>query len=194
MTQNKRNYFRLDVTAPLAYRVLPMNVEPSALVATADSAFVKDFFVDHLKKLDEEIHEVLEQIGVKSQLLAKALTAINRKMDFLLDTIDEKNLIQTLPMVTFNLSGGGIAFTMNQPAEMGQLIEVIMLLDETGNPLILRGRVVKTRPKDDSGYWVSIEFTDISEDDRRLLIFFIQTREIQAHYAQKGQAPNPASQ
>lgn len=186
MRRDKRSYYRIDVIMPCSYRILSLKeAEETVLPSSPDSKYIEEYFMENLSQLDEQINEVISHINQKSSLLASALTAMNSKINFLLQTIDEKQLSRAIPQRLVNLSGGGIAIDVEEDVETTDKVDLLIkpLANET--PILVRCDIVSVKPKADGseGATIALSYQDLSEDDRRKLVYFIQSKEIE--YAQK---------
>lgn len=187
MRRNKRSYYRIDVIMPCSYRVLTNEeAEKTPLPDNPDSKYIEEYFMTNLAELDSQINEVISQINLKSSLLASALTAMNSKINFLLQTIDEKQLSRAIPQRLVNLSGGGIAIDIEEPVTITDKIDLLIKPLPEESPILVRCDIVSITPlpeEDSEGYTVALFYQALSEDDRRKLVYFVQSKEIE--YAQK---------
>lgn len=185
MRRDKRSYYRIDVIMPCSYRILSLKeAEETVLPSTPDSKYIEEYFMTNLAQLDEQITEVISHINQKSSLLASALTAMNSKINFLLQTIDEKQLSRAIPQRLVNLSGGGIAIDVEEEVSPTDKVDLLIkpLPDEA--PILVRCDIVSIKPlADEEGSTIALSYQALSEDDRRKLVYFIQSKEIE--YAQK---------
>lgn len=186
MRRDKRSYYRIDVIMPCSYRILTAKEAQENLLPTApDAKYIEDYFMTNLTQLDEHINDVISQINQKSSVLASALTAMNSKINFLLQTIDEKQLSRAIPQRLVNLSGGGIAIEVEEDVTIEHKIDLLIkpLADEA--PILVRCDIVsvKPHPNKEAGATIALSYQALSEDDRRKLVYFIQSKEIE--YAQK---------
>ncbi len=187
MRRDKRSYYRIDVIMPCSYRVLTNEeAEKTPLPDNPDSKYIEEYFMTNLAELDSQINEVISQINLKSSLLASALTAMNSKINFLLQTIDEKQLSRAIPQRLVNLSGGGIAIDIEEPVTITDKIDLLIKPLPEESPILVRCDIVSIKPlpeEDSEGYTVALFYQALSEDDRRKLVYFVQSKEIE--YAQK---------
>lgn len=180
MTQEQRSFFRLDVMLPCSYRILSAEqAENEPLPTHADTGFIEKYFMHNLVQLDKEINDLVDQIGTKSTILADALTAINNKVSFFLQTIDQDKLTQCIPQRMVNLSAGGICFSINEKISQGDIVDVLLVPLKDEGPIIARCYIVKITHSGGSEV-VSLKFDNLNENDRRKLVYFIQTKEVEA--------------
>ncbi|MBD3611738.1 MAG: PilZ domain-containing protein, partial [Hydrogenovibrio crunogenus] len=153
----------------------------------ADSNYIEKHFMNNLAELDEQINTIVSQIGQKSTLLATALTALNSKLDFLLHTVDKKQLVHAIPQQMVNISAGGVAIKVNEPVTETDKVDLLIQPLEEEPPILVRCSIVKIIPDKDiaTASTVALEYENLSEDDRRKLVYFIQSKEIEMANKQK---------
>jgi hypothetical protein len=184
MNQDQRLFFRIDVMLPCSYRVLSaQQAEKLVLPDTPDSQYIEEYFMHNLAELDAQIQEVIGQINQKSGLLASALMAMNSKINFMMQTIDTSQLSRAIPQMLVNLSANGISFTVDEAPELTDKVDLLIQPIESEPPVLVRCDIVKITPTHTQGeeprYQMALAFNNISEDDRRKLVFFIQAKEIE---------------
>lgn len=179
MSKEQRLFFRIDAMLPCSYRVVSKeDAEQHPLPSNPDASYIEKYFMDNLGELDEQINELISQINTKSTVLATVLKAINSKVNFFIQTMDESQLTHSIPQRMVNISAGGISFDVHEHVELEDKIDLLLkpLKDEA--PILIRCNVVKLIPKGSSNI-VALEFQNISEDERRKIVYFIQTKEIE---------------
>jgi Tfp pilus assembly protein PilZ len=75
-----------------------------------------------------------------------------------------------------DIGGGGICLVTNEPLAQGKEILIKMFLPDSNKPLFINGRVVwnkDNQEKDTGGYLNGIEFFNVKEQDRSLIIKFV---------------------
>ena len=180
MHKDQRSFYRIDVVMPCSYRVLSLQeAEETLLPASPDAEYIENYFINNIAQLDEQINEIISHISDKSSLLATALTAMNSKINFMIQTIDEKQLTKAIPQRQVNLSGGGIAIDIEEEVHLSDKIDLLIKPLEKEAPILVRCDIVKITPLE-NGCNVALEYQDLSEEDRRKLIYFIQAKEIES--------------
>lgn len=173
---------------PCSYRIIAQeDLEKVVLPDNPDAKYIEEYFMQNLTQLDEQINEVIGQINQKSSLLASALMAMNSKINFMMQTIDASQLTRAIPQRLVNLSGGGISFNINEPINLTDKIDLLIKPLENEAPILVRCDVVQVAPvvDDEECFNVSLSYQNLSEDDRRKLVFFIQSKEIEAARQQR---------
>ncbi|WP_373018283.1 PilZ domain-containing protein [Thiomicrorhabdus sp.] len=182
MKNDQRLFFRIDVMMPCSYRIVSKDeLEKITLPEIPDSKYIEEYFMQNLAQLDEQINEVVAQINLKSSLLASALSAMNSKINFMMQTIDANQLARAIPQRLVNLSGGGVSFNINETIEPDDKIDLLIKPLENEPPILVRCDVVNITAieDEDNAFRVALEYQNLAEDDRRKLLFFIQSKEIE---------------
>jgi hypothetical protein len=175
----QRAYYRMDTMLPMSYRILSESEASLQLPATADAAFIEHYFPSALSEIETRVQASIDTIRDKSALMADALTAINEKLNFIMHGLGEEAIKHTLPTLPVNLSAGGLSFSVSQPIADKTTIDLILFLNIQAEPLLLRSHVVKVIPHPDASFTVAVEFTNLTEEMRRQLVYFIQTKELE---------------
>lgn len=180
-SKNSRSFFRIDVMLPCSYRIVPEEEAINQPLPTApDAGYIEKYFMENLTQLDEQLSTVISQIGQKSTLLATALTAMNSKINFLLQTVDRKQLVHAIPQRMVNISAGGVAIKVTEDANTNDKVDLLIQPLEDESPVLVRCNIVKIIPEPDGiGSTLALEYQNMTEDDRRKLVYFIQSKEIE---------------
>ncbi len=180
-SKNSRSFFRIDVMLPCSYRIVTEEEAINQPLPTApDAGYIEKYFMENLTQLDEQLSTVISQIGQKSTLLATALTAMNSKINFLLQTVDRKQLVHAIPQRMVNISAGGVAIKISENVDTNDKVDLLFQPLEEESPVLVRCNIVKIMPETDgSAATVSLEYQNMTEDDRRKLVYFIQSKEIE---------------
>ena len=189
MSAEHRNFFRLDVMLPCSYRVLTQEeAQKFPLPDTPNPDFIEHYFMENLTELNKQIDDLIIQISGKSALMGSALNAINSKVDFLLQSVDTKQLTRTIPTRMVNISGNGVAIQIDEPITKEHLVDLLIKPLEDEDPILVRCKVVniKKQASCTNCNWVALTYQHISEDDRRKLIYFLQQKEIESAQQEKG--------
>jgi len=185
-SKNSRSFYRIDVMLPCSYRIISeQEAKDHPLPNQPDASYIETYFLENFSELETQIQDVISEIGQKSAVVASALGALNNKINFMLQTIDKKQLVAAIPQRMVNLSAGGIAFQVQEPVENTDSVDLLLqpLADES--PILVRAKVVKIIPETNNAKTIALEYTNLTEEDRRKLVYFIQSKEIE--YAHKSE-------
>lgn len=174
-----RAYYRMDTMLPMSYRVLTATEAMTPLPNTADAVFIEHYFPSVLNEIDARLQEKINIIHDKSSLMADALGALNEKLNFILYSLGDKAIKHMLPPMLVNISAGGLAFNSATEIPLNSIIDLIIHLNNNVEPLLIRSQVVKVIPNPDATVMIAVEFIQLTEEVRRQLVYFIQTKELE---------------
>ena len=173
--RNTRTHLRMDVMILLQHRKLSAkeyeeiehaNPNDSEVEFTPQSFFLQPFIDDKDKE---------EEVGDIDPFVINALLDINIKLSLILNMLssEKKKSIFTKDPTKVNLSEGGIGFTIKESVEIGEILELKMLLPIFPIAIIkVWGKVVRKNPQGD-GNTIGIEYTKIKEEDQNKIVHYI---------------------
>lgn len=107
-------------------------------------------------------------------------------MNLLVASLEEKNKVEKLSLMTYDISGGGVAFlTHTRIVERDSVIKGIIHLNED-KQIEFTGKVVHVIQQPNKIYRNSIEFIDMSEQVRSEIIQFCMFKQIELRNKIKG--------
>lgn len=162
MSDNQRDFYRIQDRLLMAWRF----VEAEA-VTESESA---------LSTVNRELEEELLELHDESPETAKALTLLNRKIDFLISSVQGSSDKPTnlggfcdKALVDVSLSGSGMGYFSVINAEEGSYVEVILNLESIDVEITVRMVIIESRISADSenpGFWLRGRFTE--EQDKQV--------------------------
>ena len=182
MTLKQKAFYRIDVDLPCYYKVLSYEeAEESSLPDIVSGDYMREHFFDQLQLLNQDIEEQIETIEKKSTLISECLRSMNRKIDFFMQTVDEQQLSNVLPIRRVNLSANGVAMEIVGDIDPTCKVDLIMRPLKNESPVAVRCDIVHIgeQPGSSDSHWVAMKYQHINEDNRRKLIYFVQTKEIE---------------
>jgi len=182
MSKRQKAFFRIDVELPCYYQILTREeAEQTVLPNQVSPEYMRKHFVEQLILIEDDLNAQISKLEEKSQLLANCMRALNQKLDFLMQTVDDKQLANTLPIRKVNLSANGIALEVKEPISMDHKVDIIMRPLKNELPVAVRCDVVhiKSLNNSENSHWVGMSYQNITEENQRKLIYFIQTKEIE---------------
>lgn len=181
--EEKRRYFRVNDTINLLHKVIDetrvkdlshttTDMLGSCTLNAALEVLNQDakLLAPRLERRDPEFFEYLKILDTKINLLAQALTVDD-------DEFSEHDKREV------SLSATGLAFSNDQPIEVGALLELRMLLNSCLAVIVAYARVVQS--KDISAdnprhpYAICVEYINLKEEDRELLIKHVVKKQLQ---------------
>ncbi|HOF04146.1 MAG TPA: PilZ domain-containing protein [Syntrophales bacterium] len=162
---NRREYSRVYAYIPLGYRLVGPDEHHSLHARFSGDAAIADF------KLLPEITDTPE---------AEWFQIINKKLDMIIRLLTVQGEgFQLLPYKAVNISGSGISFSTAEPFQVGDTVELKMILAGVQSaPLYLYAYgEVKKAERQTSGYVVSAKFIKMDDAIRDEIVRFVFERE-----------------
>ena len=169
-TADRRRFFRVDDTISLSYQLIDENTVAQGLKSSAylnneySLAATLDVLsqeamriMQHLEKQNSEFLELYQVLDAKINAMAQAVMFIG-------SNVDAQNCQDV------SLSAAGLAFQQQTALELGQNLAIEMYLPSTLALILVYGRVVNCQADDAGQHVISVEYTQIREEDQELLI------------------------
>lgn len=181
---DRRRFFRIDDSVRLTYRPVDRD-ELEDLINELDAGQVGNFtLMSSLATISSQMAVSMHRIEHIDTDIAAYLKALDKKIDVLGKAFlsQEKDTISTCAEAV-NISAGGIALDVREPLEVGQMVEVKLLLFPSFTGLMAYGEVIyaeKLSPEeqhDDYSHEMRIEFNHMREQDRDILIRHVLRRQ-----------------
>ncbi|MGR8921773.1 MAG: PilZ domain-containing protein [Gammaproteobacteria bacterium] len=197
MESERRRYFRITDRALVKYRVLA----DEALDDERRFVFLNEVRAANLHGalmgIDIRLGDLFEVVRNESKATAEALELMNRKLT-LLERVVAMETSTKSPIdyrenapLDVSLSGGGMAMPSEERLEPGTHLAIDLVLLPSNHPMRVIGRVVECSATE-RGTTLSVEFVDMREEDRDVLIQHIvrkQSEELrQERAAERGHA------
>lgn len=186
MTTERRRYFRIDDQALVKYRVIDARALPWERRLIQFNEIRATNLQAALQGLDARLQTLLDQITGEHPALGQALELLNRKLGLIEDVVALESArggqhagTEHQPRA-LSLSGGGLALDTDEAMGLGTLLVVDLILLPGHHPMRTIGRVVDCRAAAAGGHIVAVEFEEIRETDRDLLIGHIARRQAAA--------------
>lgn len=183
-TENRRRYFRIDDVIDLSYRVIDKQD-----VAESSSHNITNILNDctlsaALENVTRESASLLLRIEKSKPDIAHYLRLLDKKIDLLAQAImmqgsqpDKKKPCE------INLSASGLAFYSDKALDVDVFLELRMVLVSIGIVIITCCKVIlcKNNQSADGGspYQISVDFVDMTEQVRELLIKHMVKKQMQ---------------
>lgn len=182
-TDERRGFFRIDDEVNLFYKKIDAKLvtEPHHLndnilnncsLSTALEMVAQDSAVilHRLDKSHPDVADYLRLIDTKIDLLAQAIMM----QGFQFKENDTRNV---------NISATGMAFNCEEALNEGDYLEIKLLLVSSMAVIVTYGRVVyrKNSPSNDNRYpyFVGVDFINMKDEDRELLIKYVVKKQLQ---------------
>lgn len=181
MTDERREFFRIDDSIQVSYRV----IESAELPATIDDQRLQnDRFtvMTRLHAISQRLSSSFHRIEQRDPDMAEYLKALDEKIDLLGKSfLAEEEGMLGQPSRSVNLSAGGLAMDVSEVLTVGDLVEIKLLLLPAYTGVVAFGEVVDVAASQNRDveypYHVRINFTLIRDSDQDALIRHIMRRQ-----------------
>lgn len=175
---DRRNFFRVDDVLPLVMKRVDMDISciKARMLFTLQSREENPLYPD--LPPDENIPPDLWKI----------LLDINSKLNFVLEVLHpESQSLSQARNIPVSLSASGIRLKTESPFDLGDLLELRMMLQlQCPLWLALYGHVVKKTPVADDVYDMAIRFCDMDEEIRDKISQYCLKRQREIIREQRG--------
>ena len=180
---DRRRFFRIDDEIILFFREVSAEQVPDIGTFSKDS--IDNYSLrSALEHIGQETRSQLSRIEQSQPEIAEYLKGIEKKIDILGQAIVMKDSdLSDQPTREVNLSASGIAFASEVTVETGQILKLKMVLPPYLIGVVTYGKVIHCKPNDADNdkfpYRIGVEFFDIQEEDREILIRHIMKKQMQ---------------
>lgn len=167
--QERRRYFRIDDEVALSYRLVSNEelVRDEGLQITADSSAS---LANELERMNEVSRIHFRHVEKESPEVARYFSFIESKITLLAHHLmkgtDELFIKTTQPV---NISGSGVSFNVEEALNVADCVEVKFILTPSLASIKAFSTVVSCSP-DGEQFKVAVEFSQLNDEDRDLLI------------------------
>jgi len=185
----RRRFFRIDDAINLYYKVVD---EQDVIAASkmSDDVLNNCSLVTALDMLDQESRMLMFRVEKNEPEIAEYLKTLDSKINLLAQAVmrqgkdfSEGNVFNT------NISASGLAIEIEHSIEVGEYLEIKLLLTSCIAVILVYGRVVYCKENDHKNasmpYQVGIDYINLNDQDREILIKHIVKRQMQQIREQK---------
>lgn len=180
ITEDRRRFFRIDDAVNLYYRIVD---EQTVIAAskTSDDVLTSCSLVTALEVLGQESRSVLYRIEKKEPEIAEYLKLMDSKINLLSQAVlQQSNDLSEGSVCNTNLSASGLAIEVDTPIQVGEYIEVKLFLSSCVAVILLYGKVVYCKENSESSsYQIGVDYINLKDEDREILIKHIVKRQMQ---------------
>lgn len=171
-SEERRAYFRIldNIGLRVSYHNTASSPEaPIKLYQQLPSEF---HTLNQLRQLNEDLQPLLAQLQQTDPLYSEITRHLNHKIDLLGQLCMSQRLRKKFPIQSVSLSAGGLAFQYYQSIAAGQLLQLEIVLYSMLTAICCVARVIDCEPQHNSEthYKIRVEYVDIDEQDRDLLV------------------------
>jgi len=182
-TEDRRRFFRIDDAINLYYRVVDEQTVVSASKMT-DEVLSSCSLVTALDVLGQQSRSALYRIEKKDEEIAEYLKIMDAKISLLSQAVlQQGNDLSESQLCNTNLSASGLAIEVDSPVKEGEFLEVKLFLSSCVAVILLYGKVIycrkNTQENSVSPFQIGIDYINLKDEDREILIKHIVKRQMQ---------------
>lgn len=185
MSSERRQYFRIQDSVLIRYRVLQSDMQDAVQREAEMNRTRIENARAALYGIETDFQEMCEKISRDQPALVSVLQVLNRKINLLERVISTEVLTPSTTEYTehepkaVNLSGGGLSVNADSPLAKNASLVIDLVLLPSHEPMRIFGTVVYCRPLDEGGHEIGIEFNEIRHQDQERLIQHVLNRQSQ---------------
>lgn len=182
IAEDRRRFFRIDDAVNLYYKIVDEKAVVAASKTTGD-LLSNCTLVTALDVLDQESRLIMHRIEKKEPEIAEYLKIIDSKVGLLAQAVMRQGQDLTeSQMCNTNISASGIAIEIDHSIKTGEFLEIKLLLTSCIAVIMIYGQVVYCKENTTDGgkpYLVGIDYINLNDQDREILIKHIVKRQMQ---------------
>jgi len=186
-SEDRRRFFRIDDEVNLFYKIVD---ERTVLAASAvtDDLLSSCSLATAMDVLDQEARMIIYRLEKKEPEIAEYLKILDSKIKLIAQELTRQDSdISESSVRNANISATGIAFESDESVEVGELLEVKLLLSSCFAVIAIFGKVVYCKENRDNSmpFQVGIDYINLKDQDREVLIKHVVKRQMQQIREQK---------
>jgi len=178
---DRRRFFRIEDRVSLRFNVIQPDQLDAAVARMQLGLPDRIGVASAFSSSSHQMRHTLERFRREMPELAAYLESLNEKLDLMIQLLAvQENDLPDQPTHRAQLSASGIAFATDDAPEIGNIIELTLLLFPAYTCVRLYGTVVNRQPAprgSDGAILIGIDFTHIRESDRELIIRHVVQRQ-----------------
>ncbi len=187
--EDRRRFFRIDDEVNLSYKIVD---EQTVYAASqiSDDLLSNCSLVTALDVLDQEARIIMLRIEKKEPEIAEYLKIQDSKLSLLAQSIMKQgNDFSENNLRNANISASGLAFDCDDEIKEGSYLEVKLLFTSCLAVIVIYGKVVYCNETSHNegiiSYQIGIDYINLKEQDREVLIKHVVKRQMQQIREQK---------
>lgn len=173
---DRREFFRINDTVVVDYKLVAKeNVAAIARHIAQSTSDDDSNDKAQLRSMQNAFNHLLDQINQQDREIARALRMLDEKINLVSQNIQRNNNpVNPEDVTQANLSGGGIAFMVENPVEIRGYVELHLQLLPTANTIHALATVISCErllgASPEKPYHLRMAFTHMDDQDRNLLV------------------------
>lgn len=193
--EERRRFFRIDDDINLYYKVIDANAVQDASQISTD-LLGNCSLSSALDMLTQEAKVIMRRIETRDPEVADYFKVLNNKIDLIAQALMLQGMdFGEQQTRNVNISASGLAFDNEEALKLDDFLEVKMVLSSLAAVIMVHAKVVYCRQNPENQvnklpYLIGLDYVNIQEQDRKLLIKHIVRRQMQQIRATK-ESHNP---
>ncbi len=182
-TEERRGFFRIDDEVNLFYKKIDEQLvtEPHHV---SDNILNSCSLSTALEMVSQESTSLLHRIEKNLPDVADYLRLIDTKIDLLAQAVMMQGFqFKESETRNVNISATGMAFNCEEQLKAGDYLEIKILLVSSMAVIVTYGKVIYSKNSESSDiqypYFVGVDFIDMKDEDRELLIKYVVKKQLQ---------------
>lgn len=186
-TTEKRRSFRINDTINLSYRLIDPKTADLGIRHLPNEYSLAAI----LDVLSQEALIIIQSLDKKDAKIAELFKVLDAKINAVAQTVMfVESDIDVQKALDVNLSATGVAFYQPASLDIGQNLAIEMFLPGMLALILVYAKVVNCQQTQPDQFLISVDFTDIKQDDQELLIKHVvrmQWQQLQKKSAKNGE-------
>ncbi|MDP1774848.1 MAG: PilZ domain-containing protein [Methylobacter sp.] len=182
-TEERRSFFRIDDEVNLFYKKIDEQLvtEPHHV---SDNILNSCSLTTALEMVSQESMSLLHRIEKNLPDVADYLRLIGTKIDLIAQAVMMQGFqFKESETRNVNISATGMAFNCEEQLKAGDYLEIKILLVSSMAVIVTYGKVIYSKNSESSDiqypYFVGVDFIDMKDEDRELLIKYVVKKQLQ---------------
>ncbi len=188
-SEERRHFFRIDDEVSLFYK----KVEEQTIITASqvtDDVLSNCSLMTALDVLDQESRIIMYRLEKKQPEITEFLKLMETKINLLAQAVMRQGHDFSEGTIrNANISASGLAFECDEEIKEGQSLEIKLLLTSCLAVIVIYGKVIHCKENTLSNgampYQIGIEYSNLKEHDREVLIKHVVKRQMQQIREQK---------
>ncbi len=179
--KDRRRFFRIEDTVNLFYKIIDEQAI-SSLSHVSDNVLSACSLASALEVLSQEARIIAFRIERSNPEVFEYLKIMDNKIDLVAQAVMlQGNDFAEHNSRNVNLSATGIAFEAEEEIKPGSYLEIKLMLTSCMAVIVAYARVVYCKKRDNKDYpfFVGVEYVNLKDDDRELLIKHVVKKQME---------------
>lgn len=170
--QERRQYFRIIDEMGVSYH----EIEEESENDSQEGSLISN--AEKLEEINSGIDAALSTLKQSQPQASELIDLVNQKLEMVINMMQlDSHAPHVRQMGEASISACGIAFPIDESFNAQTLLALTLFLDGLENPLHIKGKVVDCQASDEGQHLLRVEFVQVEEATREILIQYIVQRQ-----------------